>query len=355
MAGDLRLDSAPVKKKVLDSGFCACGISASGKVPEKDSTRLQEWLALGHQASMSWMARNAHKRAAADLVLPGASSVVSVGFFTGLAGAGECRAGRVASYALTPDYHSLMLEKLDAIASWIGEAWGGVSRTYVDTGPVLERAWAAQAGLGWIGKSSMLVSKEFGTCLMLGEIITTVPFATDAPEKPRCGSCRRCMERCPSGAFSEARLLDSRRCLAFLTIENKGEIPVEFRSKMGDRIFGCDECQQACPWNRFTDSCPAPAMKKEWPPDGAGVTDLRGWLKLNENNFREIFKNYPVLRAGHRGFLRNVCVALGNCGTEQDLPELERMTQAGDGLIAEHASWAIAAIRRRVCWPPIGL
>src|SRR5204863_9671777 len=222
---------------------------------------------------------------------------------------------------------------------------GGTRKSYVDTGPILERDHAAQAGVGWHGKSTMLVDPRLGTWFFLGEILTTLELPRDEPQRDRCGTCIRCITACPTGAITAPHRLDARRCISYLTIELKGSIPLELRPLIGNRIFGCDDCLEACPWNRFAQVSRESAFAAQ---RSTVVTTLREYLLLSDNEFREMFRNSPIKRIKRRGFLRNVCVALGNVGTAQDLPALEQALTDDEGLIVEHAQWAIAQIKSRV-------
>ena len=224
-------------------------------------------------------------------------------------------------------------------------ARGGRQRYYVDTGPVLERDFAALAGAGWHGKSTMLIHPELGTWFFLAELLTTLDLEADAPLPDRCGTCTRCMTACPTAAIVAPRQLDARRCISYLTIEFKGSIPEEFRPLIGDRIYGCDDCLSACPWNRF-----AQASHEATFAANAAVEQmsLRDFLALDAEGFRALFRKSPIKRIKRRGFLRNVCVALGNVGTVDDLPALMQAASDAEPLIAEHAAWAIAQIHQRL-------
>jgi epoxyqueuosine reductase len=235
-----------------------------------------------------------------------------------------------------------MLSKLEQLDAFLADR-GGVQKCYVDTGPVLERDHAAEAGTGWHGKSTMLVDPKLGTWFFLAEILTTLELPVDLPQAERCGSCRRCITACPTGAITEPHRLDARRCISYLTIELKGSIPLELRPLIGDRIYGCDDCLDACPWNRFA-SVSREAAFAAGPAIGM---PLRDYLALNDAKFRELFRGSPIKRIKRRGFLRNVCVALGNVGTHADLPALEAAALDPEPLIAEHAAWAIERILTR--------
>src|SRR5687768_13206359 len=221
---------------------------------------------------------------------------------------------------------------------------GGKQRQYVDTGPILERDVAARAGLGWPGKSTVLIHPKLGTYTFLAAILTTLDLPADVPMPDHCGKCVRCITACPTGAIVNPHQVDARLCISYLTIENKGAIPEAMRPLLGDRIYGCDECLEVCPWNRFA----ATAAESRFAARDFVDMPLRDFLSLDEDGFRALFRKSPIKRIKRRGFLRNVCVALGNVGDAFDLPALENAAQDADALIAEHAAWAIRAIRERM-------
>ena len=251
--------------------------------------------------------------------------------------------GRIARYAWGDDYHDVIAAKLDKIDNFLRE-FGGEQKCYVDTGPILERDHAAQAGIGWHGKSTMLIDERLGTWFFLAEILTTLELSPDPTTRDRCGKCERCINACPTGAITAPHRLDARRCISYLTIELKGSIPLEFRPLIGNRIFGCDDCLDACPWNRFAKVSRESAFSAQRSTIGMA---LRDYLGLSEAEFRNLFRNSPIKRIKRRGFLRNVCVAMGNIGTVEDLAALERAAADPEPLIAEHAAWATKRIRER--------
>jgi epoxyqueuosine reductase len=249
----------------------------------------------------------------------------------------------IARYALGDDYHEILLEKLHALAADL-VAHGAQAKVYVDTGPVLEKPLAQRAGLGWQGKSTMLIHPKLGPWLLLGEIITTLDLEPDAPERDHCGSCSRCLTACPTGAITAPYQLDARRCIAYLTIELKGSIPEELRPLIGDRVYGCDECLDVCPWNRFAQTTREARFLK--PPE-TEVDALRDLLDISGPEFKRRYARSPILRVKRRGLLRNVCVVLGNIGTAEDLPALRRARQHEEPLVREHAAWAVREILKR--------
>jgi epoxyqueuosine reductase len=273
---------------------------------------------------------------------------LAINYFQGAQSAETAAAttGRIARYAWGDDYHDVIAAKLKKIDNFLRE-FGGEQKCYVDTGPILERDYAAEAGIGWHGKSTMLIDEELGTWFFLAEILTTLELPADEPVCDRCGTCERCIRACPTGAITGPHKLDARRCISYLTIELKGSIPLELRPLIGDRIFGCDDCLEACPWNRFAKVSRESAFAAQRSIIGFA---LRDYLQLSEAEFRSLFRNSPIKRIKRRGFLRNVCVALGNVGTREDLPALERAATDPEPLVAEHARWAIERIPERAIW-----
>src|SRR5213082_3090734 len=329
----------------LEIGFDSCRIAPGGSAPHGKAFR--NWLAEGEHGEMGYMERGEEKRGDPQKVLPDARSIVvfALNYFHGNPQAGDRPAatGRIARYAWGDDYHDLFKTKLDKINEFLRE-FGGHQKCYVDTGPVLERDHAAQAGIGWHGKSTMLIDEKLGTWFFLAEILTTLELPADDPARDRCGTCERCINACPTGAITAPHKLDARRCISYLTIELKSSIPLELRPLIGDRIFGCDDCLEACPWNRFAQVSRETTFAAQ---RSTTAFALRDYLALNETEFRNLFRKSPIKRIKRRGFLRNVCVALGNVGTSDDLPALERAALDSESLIVEHARWAIEQIQRR--------
>jgi epoxyqueuosine reductase len=338
---------ADLKGQILERakalGFDSCRIAAAA--PPRHGKEFRGWLRDGAAGEMNWLARSEEKRCDPEQVLSGVRSVIVVALNYWLGeqpGQREAAQGKIARYAWGEDYHGVMERKLEELDSFL-RAFGGTQKYYVDTGPILERDHAAEAGLGWHGKSTMLIDSKLGTWFFLGEILTTLELPPDAPQQERCGSCQRCITACPTGAITEPHRLDARLCISYLTIELKGSIPVELRPLIGNRIYGCDDCLEACPWNRF-----ASASREAAFAAGPAVSlRLRDYLALDETAFRTLFRNSPIKRIKRRGFLRNVCVALGNAGDRSDLPALERAASDPEPLISEHASWAIEQIQAR--------
>ncbi len=309
-------------------------------LPPPHAEAFHRWLAAGHAGEMGWMERNAERRTDPQLVLPGAKSIIvlAMNYHPGNV-PGKGSMDRIARYAWGGDYHDLITPRLRQIEAFLARH-GGVQRSYADTGPVLERDFGALAGAGWHGKSTMLIHPQLGAWFFLAEVLTTLELEPDASLPNRCGRCIRCLEACPTGALVEPHQLDARRCIAYLTIEHKGSIPEPLRPLIGGRIYGCDGCAAACPWNRFAQVSRESAFKAR-----AGVKlTPRELLALSGDQFRAVFRGSPIMRIKRRGLLRNVCVALGNTGTRVDLPALETAVRDPEPLIAEHAAWAIARI-----------
>jgi epoxyqueuosine reductase len=327
-------------------GFDSCRV-AKAAAP-RHAGEFRGWLDEGSAGEMQWMERGAEKRCDPQQVLPGVKSVVVVAlnYWQGDASSGSrtrsAATGKIARYAWGDDYHDVMLAKLEELGAFLGEL-GGTQKCYVDTGPVLERDHGAEAGIGWHGKSTMLIGVRLGTWFFLGEILTTLDLPADPPQTPRCGTCTRCITACPTNAITAPHRLDARRCISYLTIELKGAIPVELRPLIGDRIYGCDDCLEACPWNRFA----SVSREASFAARPAVGLRLRDYLALDDAQFRDLFRGSPIKRIKRRGFLRNVCVALGNVGDAADLPALDNAACDVEPLIAEHATWAMAEIGRR--------
>ncbi len=347
---DPREAASRVRNRALELGFDACRITDAS--PPASALHFRKALDEGRHAEMHWLARNADKRVEPDRVLPGVRSVVVVAASYGHAmteklrtASGEPR-GVVAGYARHPDYHEILAAPLAALASELMQLGPPGSRAlwYVDTGPVLERDLAQRAGLGFVGKHTGLISRGLGNWFLLGEVLTTVSLEPDASEHNHCGSCSRCLSACPTGALPAPFTLDARRCISYLTIELKGSIPEPLRPLIGDRVFGCDDCLAACPWNRFARA--GTLLSRHHRPDLARP-NLKDWLKMDEPTFKVMFAGTPMLRTKRRGLLRNVCIALGNVGDVAAMPDLERASRDPEPLIAEHARWALDRIEER--------
>jgi epoxyqueuosine reductase len=303
---------------------------------------------------MGYMARpdRVERRKDPSLILPGARSVVCVGlnYYPGTLPDGldhDPSRGLIASYAWNLDYHDVMQPRLRELADFIrAEARGSATtRVYVDTGPILERAYAAQAGLGFIGKNTCLIAPRMGSWLFLGEILTDAELEpTPGKADISCGTCRRCLDACPTGALIAPHVLDARRCISYLTIELKGAIPPDLRPPMGNRIYGCDVCQQVCPWQRFAKPTQEQSFRAREP--GRAAPLLAEMVELSEAAFRQRYAGTPILRIGRSRLLRNAAVALGNWGDERATLALAKALSDPDPLVHDHAAWALKRIRK---------
>lgn len=335
-----------VRQRAQELGFEVCRFATAA--PPQSAPQFRKWLARQRHGQMAYLERNAHKRADPQQVLPGARTIITLGASYAEEGRGMpgSQCGVVARYARYADYHDIIGAPLKGLAGFVSRLGGEGTRSlwYVDTGPVLERDLAQRAGVGFIGKHTNLISRRFGNWVFLAEIITTLGLEPDTPEKNRCGSCARCIAACPTAAITAPFQLDARRCISYLTIELRGAIPVDLRPAIGNRIFGCDDCLLACPWNRFARE--GQLMKEQARPD-LDQPDLLELLRLDELAFKSRFAGTPLLRARRRGLLRNVCVALGNTGDERALPSLQLATHDPEPLVSEHARRAIEQIETR--------
>jgi epoxyqueuosine reductase len=342
-----------LRRRAQELGFDDVRVTTAD--PPGSAAEFQEWLRNQRHGEMAYLERNAPKRVEPQKVLPGAQSVLLLASSYYAEQESDAvprvsetsQSGIVARYAQYQDYHDVLAGNLKTLTQFINELAGVGTRSlwYVDTGPVLERDLAQRGGLGFVGKHTNLISRRLGNWIFLSEIITTLALEPDPPEKNRCGSCTRCMAACPTQAITAPFQLDARRCISYLTIELKGSIPEEFRAAIGDRIYGCDDCLAVCPWNRFAQE--GRVMRVHARPDLAAPRLLE-LLALDDAGFKNRFEGTPMLRTKRRGLLRNVCVALGNVGDETALAPLQKAAADPEPLIAEHASWAIGQIRRRL-------
>ncbi len=344
MDASCRMSPAEIKAEFLAKarslGFDDCRIAPA--LPAAHRELFEQWVEEGKYGDMAWMARNVERRSDPCAVLPGARSVIMLAL-NYYQGASPPTDWRIARYAWNDDYHDLIEKKLRELDDFL-LAHGGTQRRYVDTGPVLERDFASEAGLGWGGKSTMQIHRKLGTWFFLADLLTTLELPVDTSAKDSCGKCTRCIDACPTQAITAPRRMDARRCISYLTIEHKGSIPLEFRRAIGDRIYGCDACLDACPWNRHAQESREAAFQAR---TTIFTQSLRDFLALTDDEFRALFAKSPIKRIKRPAFLRNVCVALGNVGTPDDLPALELAAAEAHSLIAEHAVWAIQEIRAR--------
>lgn len=329
-------------------GFHAIGFTEA-LLPPEARARLDAFLEAGHHGTMGWMETRREERANPRALWPEAVSVISLGLSYApegdpLASLAEPRAGTISAYARGRDYHDVLKGKLKQLAQVIAHRFGAGVKVFVDTAPVMEKPLAEKAGLGWQGKHTNLVSRRHGSWLFLGEIITTLAIPPDAPHADRCGSCTRCLTACPTDAFPEPYRLDATRCIAYLTIEHAGPIPEALRAKMGNRIFGCDDCLAVCPWNRFARA--AREAKLAARPDLL-APDLAALASLDDAGFRAQFAGTPIKRSGRNRIARNVAIAIGNSGDAALAPAAARLAADADAVVAEAGAWALARLEGR--------
>ncbi|MEO8160647.1 MAG: tRNA epoxyqueuosine(34) reductase QueG [Arenimonas sp.] len=335
-----------IKRWAGELGFAQAGIA--GVELAEDEAQLRDWLAQGLHGEMDYMARHGDKRSRPAELLPGTLRVVSVrmDYGTGDDAAAwdnlaDGERAYVARYALGRDYHKLMRTRLQKLAERISAEVGEFGyRVFVDSAPVLERALARNAGLGWIGKNACLIDRNSGSWFFLGEIYTDLPLPVDAPASAHCGTCTRCIDICPTQAIVAPNRIDARRCISYLTIEAQGAIPVEFRAAIGNRIFGCDDCQLVCPWNKFAKRFDEPDFRARNELDTASLAQLFAW---EEAQFLQRTEGSAIRRTGWPGWLRNIAVALGNAPTTPAvLAALHSRRHHDSEMVREHVAWALA-------------
>ncbi|MFN7940590.1 MAG: tRNA epoxyqueuosine(34) reductase QueG [Thermoanaerobaculia bacterium] len=321
-------------------GFTRAGVARLG--PATTGEALRRWLRRGDHAGMSYLERRVEERLDPGRLLPGARSVVCVALaYDGAPAAGDLWS-RVARYARGDDYHEVMTARLARLEGALRERYPGVAtRKAVDTSPVLEREWAARAGLGAVGKHTCLIDPESGSYLLLGELFTSLAVAPETPVADLCGNCTRCLEACPTGALPEPYRLDSRRCISYWTIEHRGAIPAAQRPAIGEWVFGCDLCQEACPWNRRAPASGDPGLEL---PETRSQLDLVGLLTLDRERYVELFRRSPMKRAKLEGLQRNAAVAMGNRGDRRYVPALAAALGSESESVRGHAAWALGRI-----------
>lgn len=307
--------------------------------------RLQQWLTAQMHGSMAWLARDPERRSDPTRVVPEARTVLVVArnYYTGHPATEDPVTARISRYAWGDEYHEILGKAVRRLYDRIGElSPGAAGRYYVDTGPVMEKAWAEVAGLGWIGKHTNVIRRGEGSWFFLGAILLDIELDYGKPARDHCGTCTACIDVCPTGAIVAPYVLDARRCISYLTIENRGPIPREFREPIGNRVFGCDDCQDVCPWNRFAVSGASAAAFAPRPGNRAPL--LMELFQLDINEFRVRFRNSPVKRAKFEGFRRNVAVALGNSGDPRAVAPLCRALRQDSPLIRGHCAWALGQL-----------
>jgi epoxyqueuosine reductase len=342
---DLR---AAIRERAREEGFEAVGFAAA-RAPEGAPERLAEFLAAGHHGDMAWMATTAERRARPETLWSEAKSIITLGANYApaddpLPALERKEHGVVSVYAQGRDYHDVLKKQLKRLAGWLVETHGGDVKVFVDTAPVMEKPIAAASGIGWQGKHTNLVSREFGSWLFLGSVFTTLVIEPDPAEEDHCGSCHACLDICPTRAFPAPYRIDARRCISYLTIEHKGHIAREFREAIGNRIYGCDDCLAVCPWNKFAQT----SREIAFHPRIELTRPLLGELAtLDDASFREFFSGSPIKRIGRDRFLRNVLIAIGNSGDATLARVAEQRLADASPLVRAMAVWALSKLLPR--------
>jgi epoxyqueuosine reductase len=338
-------DKDAIRAQAQALGFSSIGF-ADARAPWAAGERLYAFLAEGRHGSMDWMAETAERRAHPGALWPEARSAIVLGFNYGpdvdpLAALAHPDRAAISCYAQGEDYHDVIKKKLKALGRWLGEASGSALKVFIDTAPLMEKPLAERAGLGWQGKHTNLVSRAHGSWLFLGVILTEAAYAPDPPEEDHCGSCRACVDICPTQAFPAPYQLDARRCLSYLTIEHKGPIPTAFRAAMGNRIYGCDDCLAVCPWNKFASVGGELALQARETLRAPALADLAG---LDDPAFRALFAKTAIKRIGRDRFVRNVMIAYANSRAPAPDAVLEPRLADESALVRGAAVWALAQL-----------
>ena len=332
-----------IENLAKELGFDGFGVTRV--LPSKSIRNYKEWLNLNYQGEMSYMRRNAEKRSSLDMVLSGVQSVVCLrtNYLTedkDMSFVNKKKRGDISLYALNEDYHKVLIQRHQKLEEKIKEEFGGCqTKIYIDTGPILEKPLAQSAGLGWVGKHTNLITENVGSYYFISEILVDVPLKVSEPSLDQCGTCRSCIDICPTKAIVAPYILDSRKCISYLTIELKGVIPLEFRKAMGNHIYGCDDCQIVCPWNSFAVKTDEESFRAR-----DGSFQLIELMRLDDEAFRKRFKNSPVKRTKRRGLLRNVAVALGNSDDPFAVSPLIDALSDHEPLIRAHVVWALGEL-----------
>jgi len=339
-----------IERFAKELGFDGFGVTR--EVPAKSVEKYKNWLSLGYEGEMSYMRRNVEKRSNLDLVLSGVKSVVCLrtNYLTadkGMEFVNDKDHGDISLYALNEDYHDVLVQRHQKLEKKIKEEFSGCqTKPYVDTGPILEKSLAKNAGLGWIGKHTNLITESVGSYYFLSEILVDAVMEPSEPSLDKCGTCRSCIDICPTQAIVAPYVLDSRKCISYLTIELKGVIPLEFRKAVGNHIYGCDDCQIVCPWNSFAVKTDEESFRAR-----DGSFQLIELMRLNDEAFRKRFKKSPVKRTKRRGLLRNVAVALGNSGNLSAVGPLIDALSDHEPLIRAHVVWALGELLGKKALP----
>ena len=335
-----------LKSRALAEGFSAVGIT-SAKLPAEVAENLDAFISAGHHGSMAWMEETKARRASPDAMWPGAKSAIVLAMNYGqgvdaFARLEQKSTGVISTYALNRDYHDVIKGKLKRLATWFASAAKAEVKVFVDTAPLMEKPLAARAGLGWQGKHTNLVSRELGSWFFLGVILTDAELPVAEAEVDHCGTCRACLDICPTQAFMGTRQIDARRCISYLTIEHKGSIPIEFRKAMGNRIYGCDDCLAVCPWNKFAQDSREAKFAARADLIAPHLLEL---LSLDDAAFRAKFSGSPVKRIGRERFIRNCLIAAGNSGDQALMPVVTALMNDQSPIIKEAALWALQELQ----------
>ncbi|MGJ4857659.1 tRNA epoxyqueuosine(34) reductase QueG [Labrys sp. La1] len=336
---------AELLQRAEAEGFDVVRVTTPDAIPQAPA-RLRRFLEEGFHGEMGWMHERADQRGAPSTLWPDVRSIIMLGVNYGpdgdpMAGLADRSGGLISVYAQGDDYHDVIKKRLKSLGRWWGETTGAPLKVFVDTAPVMEKPLAAAAGLGWQGKHTNLVSRDFGSWLFLGSIFSATEIEADAPERDHCGSCRACLDACPTAAFPAPYRLDARRCISYLTIENKGPIPAEFRVAIGNRIYGCDDCLAACPWNKFAVAAREHKLKAR---EDLRTPRLAELARLDDPSFRALFAKNPVKRIGRDRFIRNVLIAIGNSGDAGLVDTAEGLLGDESSLVRAMAVWALARL-----------
>jgi epoxyqueuosine reductase len=340
--------SEQIREKARAEGFDLVRFADARAAPQ-NAERLNEFLGAGHHGEMDWMAERTAWRTDPQAMWSAARSVIVLGINYGpdddpLAVLQQKDRAAISVYAQGDDYHDVVKKKLKALGGWIFHSFGAEVKVFVDTAPVMEKPLAQKAGLGWQGKHTNLVSREFGSWLFLGSVFTTLELPPDDGEQDHCGNCHACLDACPTDAFPAPYRLDARRCISYLTIENKGPIPREFRAAMGNRIYGCDDCLAVCPWNKFAQAASEMRLQAR---DELKAPSLADMVALDDAGFRSLFRKSPVKRIGRDRFIRNVLIAIGNSGDATLVPAAHNALDDDSSLVRGAAAWALSRLLPR--------
>jgi epoxyqueuosine reductase len=335
--------AAAIRARAGQEGFDAVGFTTPGRIGPDLAARLDEFMALGRHGEMRWLEDKAERRRHPHALWPAARGIVALGLNYGpdenpLEVLARRDRAAISVYAQGRDYHLVVKKKLKSLAGWMHRAWGDDVKVFVDTAPLMEKPLSAAAGIGWQGRHTNLVSREFGSWLFLGLILTEMELPADDAETDHCGSCAACLDICPTKAFPAPYQLDARRCISYLTIEYDGIIPAEFRRPMGNRIYGCDDCLAVCPWNKFASAAAEIDLQARPALQAPKLLDL---ARLDDAGFRAMFATTAVKRIGRDRFVRNVCIALGNGGDAAAAPVLRDLAADPAAPVRAHAAWAL--------------